>query len=176
MDDNNNNYYEHKNGQQYHEFINFAIQGMNENAQFAIAIAVGIFGILAIFVTLDTHKGMTPQDIFWKNALWTKPQWIWLTDIVLSIAYWALVLFGIQSYVGRRIFEGLMGDYLKKKNQEEYFNDIGEIAKENKIANLFYNVIWSSNHDKKDRYKGMNIVLSLYIGIAFLLWLFIIIL
>ena len=79
MDDNNNNYYEHKNGQQYHEFINFAIQGMNENAQFAIAIAVGIFGILAIFVTLDTHKGMTPQDIFWKNALWTKPQWIWLT-------------------------------------------------------------------------------------------------
>ena len=43
MDDNNNNYYEHKNGQQYHEFINFAIQGMNENAQFAIAIAVGSF-------------------------------------------------------------------------------------------------------------------------------------
>ena len=110
----NNNDRERKKA--YHEIINFAIQGMRENAQFAIAIAVGIFGILAIFVTLDTHKCMTPQDIFWKNALWTQPQWIWLTGIVLSIAYWALVLFGIQSYVGRRIFEGLMGDYLKKKN------------------------------------------------------------
>jgi hypothetical protein len=39
MDSNNNNN-ERKKGQ-YHEFINFAIQGMIENAQFAIAIAVG---------------------------------------------------------------------------------------------------------------------------------------
>jgi hypothetical protein len=95
---------------------------------------------------------------------------------VLSIVYWALVLFGIQSYVGCRIFEGLVGNYLKKKNQEKYFNDIGEIAKENKFANLLYNIIWSSNHDRKDRYKGMNIILSSYVGIAFLLWLFVIIL
>ena len=45
---------EHK--KEYHEFINFAIQGMSENAQFSITIAVGIFGILAIFASLDTHK------------------------------------------------------------------------------------------------------------------------
>jgi hypothetical protein len=32
----------------YHELINFATQGMSENAQFSIAIAVGVFGILAI--------------------------------------------------------------------------------------------------------------------------------
>jgi len=32
----------------YHELINSAIQGMGENAQFSIAIAVGVFGILAI--------------------------------------------------------------------------------------------------------------------------------
>jgi hypothetical protein len=42
--DNNN---EHK--KVYHELINFATQGMGENAQFSIAIAVGVFGILAIF-------------------------------------------------------------------------------------------------------------------------------
>jgi hypothetical protein len=40
----------------YHEFINFAIQGMSENAQFSLAIAVGIFGILAIFVSIATQK------------------------------------------------------------------------------------------------------------------------
>jgi hypothetical protein len=53
----------------YDEFINFATQGMGENAQFSVAIAVGIFGILAIFVSLDTHKNMTAEDMFWKNAL-----------------------------------------------------------------------------------------------------------
>ena len=51
----------------YHELINFATQGMSENAQFSIAIAVGIFGILAIFATIDNYdKGA--QDSFWKTA------------------------------------------------------------------------------------------------------------
>jgi hypothetical protein len=68
-----------------------------------------------------------------------------------------------------------MGDYLKRMNEEWYYNDIEEIAKENKLANLIFKKIWSSNHEKRERYRGMNIVLSLYIGIAFFLWLFIII-
>jgi nucleoside permease NupC len=72
MNDNNNNHnnndrHEHKKKglpQQYNEFINFAIQGMIENAQFAIVIAVGIFGILAIFATLNEHA----ENDFWKNV------------------------------------------------------------------------------------------------------------
>lgn len=99
----------------YHEFINFATQGMGENAQFTVAIAVGIFGILAIFVSLDTHN-MKVKDSFWENALWTQPLWIRGSGIILSIAYWALVLFGIQTYVSRRLYEGIMGDYQKKMN------------------------------------------------------------
>jgi hypothetical protein len=143
---------EHK--KEYHELINFAIQGMSENAQFSIAIAVGIFGILSIFVSLDIHNDdEAVQDSFWKNALWTQPPWIKSTGIVLSIAYWALVLFGMQSYVTRRLFEGLTGDYLKKMNEEGYYNDIKEIAKENKLANWMFNVIWSSNHERKDSIK-----------------------
>ena len=95
---------EHK--KEYREFINFAIQGMSENAQFSIAIAVGIFGILSIFVSLDIQNDdKTVQDSFWKNALWTQPPWIQSTGIVLSIAYWALVLFGMQSYVTRRLLK-----------------------------------------------------------------------
>jgi hypothetical protein len=66
-----------------------------------------------------------------------------------------------------------MGDYLKKMNEEQYYNDIRETAKENKLANLMFKIIWSSNHEMKDRYKGMYKVLISYVGIAFLLWLFI---
>jgi hypothetical protein len=66
MDNDNNN--ERK--KVYHEFINFAIQGMSENAQFSIAIAVGIFGILAIFVSINEHR----NDNFWENTLWMQPQ------------------------------------------------------------------------------------------------------
>ena len=160
----------------YRELINFAIQGMGENAQFSIAIAVGIFGILAIFVSLDTHNVKSLQDPLWSKALWTQPQWIRSAGIVLSIAYWALVLFGMQSYVTRRLFEGVMGDYLKRMNEEWYYNDIKEIAKENKLANWMVKVIWASNHERKDRYKGIYKVLFLYIGITFILWFFIIIL
>ncbi len=183
-DDNNNNNndgHERKKGlsplppQQYHEFISFATQGMSDYAQFSVAIAVGIFGILAIFASLDTHKDMTTQDWFWEKGLWTQSQWIRIVGVVLSIAYWALVLFGIQSYVSRRLFEGPTGNYLKKSNQEWYFNNIQEIARENKLVNLLFK-LWSSNHEREDRYKGIKIVLSLYVGIAFLLWLFIIIL
>jgi hypothetical protein len=160
----------------YHELINSAIQGMGENAQFSVAIAVGVFGILAIFVSLDTHKNMAAEGVFWKNALWMQPVSIVMIGIVLSIAYWALVLFGIQSYVSRRLFEGTMGNYLKRMNEERYYNDIKEIAKENKLANWMVRKIWSSNHERKDRYKGMYKVLILYIGIAFFLWLFIVLL
>jgi len=161
---------EHKRG--YHELINFAIQGMSENAQFSVAIAVGIFGILAIFASIHDHDNYN----FWENALWMQPLRVVMIGIVLSIAYWALVLFGIQSYVSRRLFEGTMGDYLKKMNEERYYNNIKEIAKENRLANWMVRKIWSSNHERKDRYKGMYKVLILYIGIAFFLWLFIVIL
>jgi protein-S-isoprenylcysteine O-methyltransferase Ste14 len=88
-----------KHKKEYHELINFATQGMGENAQFSIAIAVGVFGILAIFVTINPHNDIKTQDPLLKNALWTKSGWIRTAGIVLSIAYWALILFGIQSYV-----------------------------------------------------------------------------
>ena len=47
---------------------------MGENAQFSLAIAVGIFGILVIFVTINPPMIRT-QDPFLKNALWMKPLW-----------------------------------------------------------------------------------------------------
>jgi hypothetical protein len=73
-----------------HESINFAKQGMNENAQFSVAIAVGIFGILAIFATLNDHK-----EGFLENALWTQSESIKFIGIVLSVAYLFLIYYSI---------------------------------------------------------------------------------
>ena len=93
----------------------------------------------------------------------------------------ALVLFGMQTYVTRRLFEGIMGKYLQKINgggeEEEWLNnDIREIAKENKLADWIVRNIWLINKKGNRRYKGTYVFLILYLGIAFLLWLFIIIL
>jgi hypothetical protein len=119
---------------------------------------------------------MTEKDMFWKNALWTQSLWIRVAGIILSIAYWALVLFGIQSYVTRRLYEGIIGDYQKKLNEEWFDNDIREIAKENKLANWIVKNIWLINKKGNRRYKGIYLFLILYLGIAFSLWLVIIIL
>jgi hypothetical protein len=151
MDDNNNDGRDKK---AYHELINFAMQGMGENAQFAIAIAVGIFGILAIFASINQHK-----EGFWENALWMQSDSIKFIGGVLSFAYWALVLFGMQTYVTRRLFEGILGKYLQKINgegEEECLNnDIREIAKENKLANWIVRNIWLINKKGNRRYKGI---------------------
>jgi hypothetical protein len=170
-----NNGREH-NKKEHHESINLAIQGMGENAQFSIAIAVGVFGILAIFVSLDTHNVERVHDPFWSNALWTQPQWLRIVGIVLSIAYCALVLFGIQSYTTRRLYEGIMGEYQKKMNEEWFDNDIREIAKENKLANWIVKNICLINKKGNRRYKGIYLFLFLYLSITFSLWFVIMIL
>ena len=95
--------------------------------------------------------------------------------VVLSIAYWALILIGVHSYVMRRLFEGVLGKYHKKMNIEWLNGDIKEIAEENKLANWIVRNIWLINKESR-RYKGIYLVLIAYMGIAFLLWLFIIIL
>jgi hypothetical protein len=154
----------------YPEAINYSIQAMNESAQFSIAIAVGIFGILGIFVSLDTHECLrSGDDDLLKKALWTQPIWIRATGVVLSVAYWALVLFGIQSYLTRRLFEGIVGHYQKRMNEEWYYDDIRKVADEKKIVGWMVKSIWATNYEKKDRYKGLYPVLVSYLGVAFFL-------
>jgi hypothetical protein len=156
----------------YSEVINYSIRAMSENAQFSIAIAVGLSGVLTIFVILDSHNGLKSGDELTKKALWTQPVWIQPVAIVLSIAYWALVLFGIQSYLARRLFEGIVGRYRKKMNKERYYDDIRAIAKE-KNCQLDGQDHRASNYEKKNRYKGSHTVLVSFLVVSFLLWLFI---
>jgi hypothetical protein len=152
------------------ERINFAQQGMAENAQFAIAIAIGIFGILTMFLMINHPPDAenVELNLNFGNSFWTKGSWTMVEGIVLSAAYWALVLFGFQSYISRRLFEGLMGYYVKTMHE-----DITGIAAENKLANWMVKRIWASNYEKKDRYKHLSSVIFLYFALTFFLWFFV---
>jgi hypothetical protein len=127
-----------------------------------------VLGVLEIFVILDSHNGLKSGDELTKKALWTQPVWIQMVAIVLSIAYWALVLFGIQSYLARRLFEGIVGRYRKKMNKESYYDDIRAIAKE-KNYQLDGQDHRTSNYEKKNRYRGLHTVMVSFLVVSFLL-------
>jgi hypothetical protein len=160
------------------EKINFAQQGATENAQFMIAITVGIFGILTMFLMINhddtAHKvnlGLKLQNGFLGKGLWAIAE-----GTILSIAYWALVLFGFQSYITRRMFEGLMGYYVNNMYPEWYDEDIKNIAKENKLAKWMVENIWASGDSKRYRYKYLWSITILYFAITFFLYFFVAIL
>ena len=133
-----------------------------------------VLGVLAISVILDSYNGLISGDELTKKGLWTQPVWIQTVAIVLSIAYWGLVLFGIQSYLylARRLSEGIVGRYRKKMNEERFYDNIRAIAKE-KNCQLDGQDHRGSNYEKKNRYRGLHTVLVFFLVVSFLLWLFI---
>jgi hypothetical protein len=59
------------------ERINFAQQGMAENAQFSIAIAIGIFGILTMLLMINHSDTLNSdlkegRNLDFGNSFWTK--------------------------------------------------------------------------------------------------------
>jgi hypothetical protein len=141
------------------EKVNFAMQGMTDNAQVTIAVAVGIFGVLAIFVNIT------------QSSVWTKDL-ITLTAalIILSIAYWALVVLGLSCYIFRRLFEGLLGGYTKIW-YPEYESEIREIAKRNKLTHLVLKALWP---EREEKFRGIWVLSIFYIVISSSLWFFIV--
>jgi len=63
----------------------------------------------------------------------------------------------------------VVGYYLKKLNEEWYYDDLKGIAKENRLANWVVRNIWSNSRERREMYKGTYPVLFCYLGIAFLL-------
>ena len=56
------------------------------------------------------------------------------------------------------IYEGIIGDYQKKINEEWFDNDIREIAKENKLADWIVKNIWLINKKRNRDIKGIHIL------------------
>jgi hypothetical protein len=75
------------------EKIDFASQWMIESAQFTIAVAVGIFGIPALFFMINHHDTGLNQELTLGNSVWTKGWWSFVYGSILSVA-----AHGQQSY------------------------------------------------------------------------------
>ncbi|PWU79702.1 MAG: hypothetical protein DLM72_16090 [Candidatus Nitrosopolaris wilkensis] len=76
---------------------------------------------------INHHDITQKQELKFGNSVWTKGWWTAVYGTILSIAYWALVLFGFQSYITRRLFEALVG-YYQKTTPEEWYDDIKRIV------------------------------------------------
>jgi hypothetical protein len=141
------------------EKANLAIQAMADNAQVAVAVAIGIFGILAIFITINALDSPLTMDT---NLLIA-------AVVILSIAYWGIVILGLTCYIFRRLFEGLMNEYTKT-GYPEYENEIRQLARRNKLTNLLIKVLWPNTASQIGlKYKGIWPVSIVYIIISFLL-------
>jgi len=90
--------------------------------------------------------------------------------IILSIAYWGIVILGLACYNFRRLFEGLMNEYIKT-GYPEYENEVRQIAKRNKLTDLLIKVPWPNTASQVGvKYKGIWIISFVYIIISFFLW------
>lgn len=65
--------------------------------------------------------------------------------------------------------EGMVGYYLKKLNEDWYYDDLKNIVKQNRLANWVVKNIWTSSHERKEMFKGTYPVIFSYVEIAFLL-------
>ena len=88
--------------------IQFAIQGVADMAQVTVAVAIGIFGILGIFVAITATGGHIIEDPYW----WTTDLWKLREVVTLSVAYLGPVTLGLVCYVYRRLFEAMIDEYL----------------------------------------------------------------
>jgi hypothetical protein len=82
------------NSERVKEKIQFAIQGVMDSSNFAIAIAVGIFGVLTLFIQL--HEIESSLD----------PLTSLIARITLSVAYWILILMGLVAHASNRMYNG----------------------------------------------------------------------
>ena len=77
--------------------FNFAQQGATENAQFMIAITVGIFGILAMFLMINHYDTahIVNLNLKLQNGFLGKGLWAIAAGTILSIAYLGLDSFRV---------------------------------------------------------------------------------
>lgn len=92
--------------------LNLASQSISDISQLSVGVAIGLFGILAIYVGIDqvtedqNHTGF----ILWYNM----GAWELASKIILGIAYFGLIALGASCIIGNK-FHGLL--------QEKYTND-----------------------------------------------------
>lgn len=110
---------------------------ISDLSQISLAVAIGLFGILAISVGID-------QVLDEHVSIWQlqekEQQWIWAlpSRIILSIAYFGLVLLGAICMIQHKFYSLLKEKYISE-NYKDHITELKEVAKSNwLIRNSIY--------------------------------------
>jgi hypothetical protein len=104
--------------------LNLASQSSSALSQLSVGVAIGLFGILAIYIGIDQ---VTEDQIHTGFILWPDMStWELASKIILGIAYFGLIALGASCIIGNK-FHGL----LQEKYINEFFKDYIEDLKSN---------------------------------------------
>jgi hypothetical protein len=142
-----------------YEKMQFAIQGITDNSRFAIAIAVGIFGVLTLFTQVP--RTYSEQDEIF----------LFLARITLSVAYWVLILMGLVAHAHHRMYNALLENYIRR-DYRVYEDDLKNIVKNNKFISFTVNFLWL-NKTSEGINRDYNFITISFFIIAFMLFFFI---
>ena len=151
----------------------FITEWISDLSQLSLAVAIGLFGILAVSVGIDQvvthHTGLWE----WKHMI---KLWELLSKIILLVAYFALVIVGSVCILQHKLYSLLQEKYISK-HEEDLINDIKELRKLNWLFRIA-TYRWLDNMGKwKESTTFMIItVLIPFLVISVLLAVFIIVL
>jgi hypothetical protein len=136
------------------EKMQLAQQGVMDNSNFAIAIAVGIFGVLTLFVQISERE-------------WPFPT-VWVVWITLTVAYWVLIVLGMVAHAHHRMNVAIIETYIKK-HYSDYKEDMISATKGNWIMTLAIKDFWLDKPTEKVNKEYNMLTLSFFV-IAFVLY------
>jgi hypothetical protein len=111
--------------------MQFAIQGITDNSQIGIAIAVGIFGVLTLFVQINDKDTRSELDTNVYN----------LIRIALGITYWVLIAIGLGAHANHRMYSAILENYIKNE-YTDYQEDVRNVTKKNRFISWALKISW----------------------------------
>jgi hypothetical protein len=135
------------------EKIQFAIQGVKDSSNFAIAIAVGIFGVLTLFMQIH-EEGSSAS---------------WIARITLSVAYWILILMGLVAHASNRMYNAAIENYINN-HYSDYKEDLRNAMKGNRIMSWTINLLWLNKTTERIN-TNYNILTISFLVISFFLYI-----
>jgi hypothetical protein len=156
--------------------IGFASQNISDLSQLSLAVAIGLFGILAISVGIDQvlsenrHTSLINLDLM---------RWEGSTKIILSVAYFGLFLVGAACIVWHKFFSMVQEKYIVE-HYKDYLDDLKEVANVNRYLRLFTRSLTEKIGTEGWLKKGFKwtiiLILFPYSTITVALWVVIILL
>jgi hypothetical protein len=152
--------------------FSFITQWISDLSQLSLAVAIGLFGILAISVGID-------QINVHHTGLWELQQmgklWEFLSKIILLVAYFGLVIVGATCLLQHKLYSLLQEKYISKY-QGDLINDMKEVVELNWLLRIV-TYPWLNNMGKlrKSLAFMITVILIPFLVISILLAVFIII-